>query len=298
MQPLHQRTSSLTVFLNFVKSSSIRYVGFAFVLLSLLLIFLSQLVPTSLSSLRTAVTDSFAPFLEVISQPLAMAGDKLADVTDIRTLKAENIRLREENERLKAWYETALKLQAENQSLRAFLNFPKNPEIGYLTTRAIAFGGGAFVKSLLVPVGRRDGVKVGQAVLAGEGMVGRIIEVGENSARVLLLSDLQSRIPVLVQNTRQRAILVGGHDDHDLRLERLSISSATALEVGARIVTSGDGGWFPPDIPVGEIVSHDGGKIKVRPLVALDRLSYVQIIQVPTSALPDLQTGEGTRTRE
>lgn len=240
------------------------------------LIFVSRVRPASVADLRVAVTDAAAPVLEVVSRPFATASDMLNDMTGIRELRAENIRLKEENARLREWYEVAMRLDAENKSLRDFLNLKKDPELSYITTRVIADPGGSYVRSVLVPAGSKQGVRKGQAVLGGEGLAGRITETGRHSARVLLITDLNSRIPVMIQNTRHKGILAG-QNTGTLKLDRLPPDSG--VEPGARVVTSGHGGMLPPDLPVGVItnVSPEGG-VEVRPLSNLERLGHIQIV--------------------
>lgn len=237
--------------------------------------------------LRVAVTDTMAPVLSVASKPFALAGDYFSGVTTIHDLRAENLRLMEENARLQAWYESALRMQAENQAFRELLNVKADPSLVHVTARVVSDPGGAFVKSLLVPIGVKDGIAKGNAVMAGNGLIGRVVETGNRSARILLISDLNSRIPVTVQNTRTRAILAGRNDEL-LRLERLPPDSG--LAIGQRIVTSGDGGQLPADIPVGVIVSVEHDNVLVRPLANLARVSHVQVIN--TNIDPALSTGD------
>lgn len=225
--------------------------------------------------LRTAVADLAAPVLQAASQPFVTFSESFEGVRTLRALKAENIRLTEENLRLQQWYEAALKFQAENQSLHDLLNVKADPSMAFVTTRVVADTGGAFVKSVLLPAGASDGVRKGNAVMSGRGLAGRVTEVGARSSRVLLVTDLNSRIPVVIQNTRTRAILAGTNGEM-LRLERLPIDSG--LAVGARVVTSGDGGLLPPDIPVGVITSVGPEGVFVTPLSDMDGLTWVQVV--------------------
>ncbi len=236
---------------------------------------------------RTAITDAISPVLSVMSKPFTSAADSFDGVHTIRALKAENIRLREENARLLQWYEQALKMQAENQSFRELLNVKADPDLTFVTTRVVSDPGGAFVKSVLLPVGRDKNVRKGNAVMSGKGLIGRVMETGKHSSRVLLVSDLNSRIPVLVQNTRTKAILAGQNTD-TLRLERLPIDSG--LSVGQRIVTSGDGGLLPPDIPIGTIVSVGKDGVTVKLLADLEALTHVQVVNADTD--DSLVTGD------
>lgn len=264
-----------------------RYSFFAFVFLAVALIGVSKAAPEATARLRAFVTDQAAPLLSAASAPFAALSDTIDNMTQIRSLRAENIRLAAENLRLKEWYEKALYLEAENQSLRDFLNLKKDPDLAYITTRVVSDAGGSFVKSFLVPVGAREGVVTGQAVLSGRGLIGRVTEVGKTSARVLMITDLNARIPVILQDTHQRAILAGRNGDR-LYLERLPPGSGVAR--GARVLTSGDGGLIPPGLPVGAVTAVGPGGVEVAPFAEPSSVVHVQIVQTPVD--PSLVTGD------
>lgn len=259
------------------------------ILLALTLMMLHRADTLPVERLRTAMTDALTPALTAVSAPFNALVEQIDGVTTIRDLKAENIRLEEENAKLQQWYESALKLQAENQSFRELLNVKADPTLNFITARVISDAGGSFVKSVLLPVGVLDKVQKGNAVMSGHGLVGRVTEVGQRSSRVLLITDLNSRIPVLIQNTRTKAILAGKNQNL-LKLERLPPDSG--MTIGARIVTSGDGGQLPADLPVGTIVSTGENGVWVRPVSDIDRLSYVQVVN--TDIDQALATGEIT----
>lgn len=225
--------------------------------------------------IRAAAMDVSAPVLSLVSAPVTLLTDKIENMTSIHDLKAENIRLTEENAKLQQWYETALKLQAENQSFRELLNVKADPALTFVTARVISDAGGSFVKSVLLPVGEGDKIQKGNAVMSGHGLIGRVTEVGQTASRVLLITDLNSRIPVILQNTRTKAILAGKNQDL-MKLERLPPDSG--MTVGTRVVTSGDGGQLPPDLPVGTIVSVGADGVWVKPLTDIDGLTHVQVI--------------------
>ena len=180
-------------------------------------------------------------------------------------------------------------MQAENQSFRELLNVKADPTLTFVTARVISDAGGSFIKSVLLPVGGRDRVQKGNAVMSGHGLVGRVMEVGQSSSRVLLVTDLNSHIPVVLQGTRTKAILAGKNQDL-MKLERLPPDSG--MTVGTRVVTSGDGGQLPPDLPVGTIVSADADGVWVKPLADIDRLTHVQVVNVDIDQT--LVTGEIT----
>lgn len=270
------RTSKTAIQAAPLREAAVRLTPAALALLAAALMALHRADALPVEKLRAAVTGAAAPVLSLISAPLTILADAVAGAP-VRDLRAENIRLAEENAKLKGWYETAIKLQAENQSLRELLNVKPDPSMSFVTARVIADAGGAFVKSVLVPAGSADGVHKGAAAMSGRGLVGRVTEAGETSSRVLLVTDLNSRIPVIIQGTRTKAILTGKNGAL-MRLERLPPDSG--VPVGARIVTSGDGGGLPADLPVGAVVSADKSGLWVEPLADIDRLTHVQIVNV------------------
>lgn len=255
------------------------------ILLCLTLLAFHKIDAPSVEKMRAQFVDVMAPALETLSAPVSALADSVDGIASFRRLKAENIRLSDENARLQQWYESALKLEAENKSLRELLNVRSEPALGYITARVISDPGGAFVKSFLLPVGSRDGVSKGDAVLSGHGLIGRVTEAGDRASRVLLVTDLNSRIPVIVQNTRTRAILAGKNTDI-LKLERLPLDGG--ISVGQRVVTSGDGGQLPPDIPIGTISEIGKAGVFVKPLSEVEKATYVQVIHTGTgeSLLP------------
>ena len=232
---------------------------------------------------RAHVTDAVAPILDAVSRPVATVNNVIAQGRELAALRQENARLRAERERLLQWQAVGRKLEAENFALRELLDFvPRNPR-AFISARVIADSGGTFAHSLVLNAGDRDGVQRGEAVVSGDGLVGRIVGVGTRSSRILLLTDLNSRIPVITEQGRTRAVLAGNNTSRPV-LNHLP--AGVSIPPGERIVTSGHGGAFPPGIPVGVVVSVSDGGIAVQPFVAADRLEYVRVVDYGLEAEP------------
>ena len=253
-----------------VGGSGLIFVGIAFILF-----LASTFSPQSFGYMRMSTADAVAPLIDVVTKPIRAVADTVRNVSGLSELQAENAQLRQENMKLKEWYQTALLLEAENKSLKDLLNVKLDAPHRTVTTRVFADSGSTFVKSVLVAAGSVDGVERGQAVLSGEGLIGRVTEAGENSARVLLITDVNSRVPVLVEDTRQHAILAGSNSDIAV-LNHLPPDSN--VQNGARVVTSGQGGMFPPGLAVGRIQKTTGGKPQVHLFADFNRLVHVRII--------------------
>jgi rod shape-determining protein MreC len=225
--------------------------------------------------LRGWMLDTVSPIYSVLAHPADAIARVLADLRQIGRLSAENDRLRAEVERLERWQDAARKLDVENQSLRALLGYPVPPDVKSITGRVIADSGGAFVRTVLITVGREDGVVRGQPSVAGEGLVGRVTDVGERTARVLLVTDLNSRIPVIVEATRERAVLAG---DNGGQPRLTYLRQGAIVSVGDRVVTSDDGRALPAGIPVGVIVAVGERGAVVQPYVDWARLEFVRVL--------------------
>jgi rod shape-determining protein MreC len=231
---------------------------------------------------RGVAADVVAPILDLLSRPSASAAQAIDSVRELGRLREENARLKAEYARLLQWQTVARRLDQENEALRGLLNLAPDPKARFVTARVVGGSGGAFVRSILVAAGGRDGVRKDQAVLTGEGLLGRVTEVGERAARVLLLSDINSHIPVFVERTRERAVLFGNNSNQlDLRYLLGDRSAA----VGDRIVTSGHGGTFPPGLPVGVITSIENELVRVQPFVDWEQVEYVRLVDYELSGL-------------
>ena len=226
-------------------------------------------------SLRTSVADTVAPVLDAVAQPINAVGSVVNRVKMAVATYQENVRLESENEKLLQWQQAALNLDAENQQLRGLLKAVPKSSVSFATARVIANSGGAFVRMILINAGTEDHVGRGQAAVTGEGLVGRLTEVGDRASRVLLITDLNSRIPVTIEATHVPAVLAG---DNSERPRLLYVPSQDAVKVGDRVVTSGEGGVFPPGLPVGEVSSVDSAGPRVDPYVELSQLGYVMVV--------------------
>jgi len=235
--------------------------------------------------LRNSVMDAAAPALDMLSRPAA-AFDAAADrLRGFITVYRDNIRLAEENERLLGWQQVAMRLSAENAELRDLAKLVPDPAISFVTARAIGDSGGAYARNVIVNAGRDNGVARGQAAMTGVGLVGRVAEVGSRAARILLITDLNSRVPVVVDGTRQRAILAG---DNSARPSLRYVDSGGTIRIGDRIATSGQGGVFPPGLPVGVVASVDSEGARVEPYAALSRVDYLRLVDYGLAeALPN-----------
>ncbi len=258
-----------------IRSIAHRFAFLGLVIAAFALMLIGKADVAMMERFRAQVTDSVAPILDMMSRPVATANEVIDKVRVLAEIRQKNESLRQDKERLLQWQMVARKLEAENKALRAQLNYVPGPQASYVSARVIADTGGAFAHSLLLNIGAQPGVSKGQAVVTGDGLVGRITGVGDRSTRVLLITDLNSRIPVLIEATRTRGILAGNNTD---RPRFIHLPPGATVSPGDRIVTSGHGGAFPVGLPVGLVDAINDGGISVQPFVPRDRLEYVRVL--------------------
>lgn len=238
---------------------------------------------------RAGIADIAAPILDALSRPVATVSDFITQTGEMMHLREENMRLREENGRLRAWHGVATHLAAENEALRNLLNYVPPARGGFISARVVGDGGGPFVRSTLINSGARDGVAKGLAALNEEGLVGRVTDVGQRSARILLLTDFNSKIPVMLETTRDRAILAG---DNSAQPQLSFLPPNSRPKVGERVVTSGHGGLLPAGLPVGVVLGMRDGQMRVQPFVNWDRLEYVRIVDFGPIPAPEASAAD------
>ena len=258
---------------------------FAFVLL-LTIAFMTLLIgkadTVAVSRARMVLIDALAPLLDAVATPIQTVRRTTADIGDYVHLADENRALKAQNQTLMEWQRVARELQAQNDALRNILKFTPDPSASFVTAPIIADTSSGFVRSVVILAGTREGVSKGQAAMTGAGMVGRVLEVGNRASRVLLLTDINARVPVIIERTRDQAVLSG---DNSPMPELRYLPRDVDIKIGDRIVTSGAGGAFPPGLPVGEVSDVSGGHIRVQPLADLSRLEYLRLVNY---ALPGI----------
>lgn len=209
---------------------------------------------------RGALDTVLKPVANVVSAPVRWAGDGVNGVKQYFFAVSENRRLRAEVADLSQWRDRAVALRNDNARYQSLLGLKTDPPIPMVGARVIADSRGPFANTRLADAGTEAGVTVGNPVMTEHGLVGRVLGVAHGVSRILLLTDVASRTPVLDDRTNSRAILTGDATD-DPRLDYLR--GADPVRAGDRILTSGDGGLFPRGLPVGTVVQGIDGNWRV-----------------------------------
>ncbi len=228
-----------------------------------------------IKEIRVNLTDAVLPITKIIFHPINSISNFVDDFKNLNqsreVVKVLEAQVRELQEELIV----TQGLMTQNKRLKEQTNFVDFPDTKIITGRVVTHSGGPFVKSMLINIGKNNGARLGQAVMSEYGLVGVIVEVASSFARVLQITDINSQIPVVTENTRDPAIIKG---DNSRFLKLKFMPNDSLLSVGDRIVTSGHGGLLPPDIPIGHIAEIEGTSVLVSSLVDWDRLDYIRVL--------------------
>ena len=225
---------------------------------------------------RAQITDRIVPNLDWAMTPVTGTVNLFRDFQSYQRLTVQNQELRSELRKMQTWKEAALQLEQENARLLDLNKVRLDPRLTHITGVVQADSGSPFRQSVLLNVGARDGIVDGWATVDGIGLVGRISGVGENTARVILVTDTSSRIPAVIQPSGQRAIIAG---DNSAAPPIDFLENPDLVRPGDRVSSSGDGGVFPAGILIGQVAADPGGRLRVRLAADFERLEFLRVLR-------------------
>jgi rod shape-determining protein MreC len=248
------------------------------------------LIMTSGDNNMTGTESIVGTVLAPIQRALYSATDAIADffgrVFSSSDLATENLDLRAKVAELEGQLQDADETKKENERLRELLNYEAEPGVEFVTARVIGRDPNHWYSTFIINLGITDGIEIDMPVVNGEGLIGRIVEVGVTWSRVMPIVDSSSGVSGFVVRTRDNGILNGapsaGNESAKLRMSKLVLDAD--LLPGDIVITSGQGGVFPKGIPIGEVTevsqNNDGMRNQaiVTPFVDFAHLEEVMVI--------------------
>ncbi|MEE6207070.1 MAG: rod shape-determining protein MreC [Alphaproteobacteria bacterium] len=251
-----------------------RFFVFILFVVSFLTVLMSKLDNVIVEAAHKAVMDVTGPIMQVVEYPSRIVHRVYTYFYDISHIYADNRELRAENKQMLILQNKVRTLEVENQLLSRLLNYTPPAEATFMSAKIIAESGDNFTHMLLVYIGDEP-VKKGQIVLGDESVIGRVDKVSGHYAKIILVTDINSKIPVVVERTRVRGILTG----NNTAMPTLLFTRSTAdIQEGDVVVTSGVGGMFPAGLPIGFVNTISGGDISVETMADISRVEYVRIV--------------------
>ena len=236
------------------KGTQQRFSLFALIIFSIILIYVETIDTKPLNYLRSFVKDAIYRGSVVVSLPSKGFKNIFSTIENHLNLSSENIKLKEENAKLKDKIYDPDFLIFENKQLRQLLDEQVASSISLVSARVMLDKQSPYLNSFIINSGSNKEIKNGMAVLDGKNFIGRIVDVNFFSSRVLLITDLNSKIPVLIEPSGHHAIL-SGRGTNKPTLEYLPENHKA--QSGNKVYTSGKEGIFTPGIPIGEVTINN-----------------------------------------
>ncbi|MGB1045183.1 MAG: rod shape-determining protein MreC [Candidatus Puniceispirillaceae bacterium] len=268
-----------------------RLVHVVLIALSFSLMFIGKADLVAMRDLRMSSNDFLAPVIDFVSAPIRGVETMAEGIRTVASLRAENVRLQAENDLLQRWRRRAEILESENQQLRSVTGTVSDEIRSLITARAVTAPGGSFAHTILIAIGNESGIAAGDPVITSNGLVGIVYEVGRAYARVLMISDINARIPVMLASSSWPGLTIGRNDEY---LELAFLPAEARPEVGELVLTSGHGGILPAGLAVGRVDRVDGDDIRVRPAVEFRNLGYVSVLIGGTEGVDRSDLSQGS----
>jgi rod shape-determining protein MreC len=268
-----------------------RLVHVVLIALSFSLMFIGKADLVAMRDLRMSSNDFLAPVIDFVSAPIRGVETMAEGIRTVASLRAENVRLQAENDLLQRWRRRAEILESENQQLRSVTGTVSDEIHSLITARAVTAPGGSFAHTILIAIGNESGIAAGDPVITSNGLVGIVYEVGRAYARVLMISDINARIPVMLASSSWPGLTIGRNDEY---LELAFLPAEARPEVGELVLTSGHGGILPAGLAVGRVDRVDGDDIRVRPAVEFRNLGYVSVLIGGTEGVDRSDLSQGS----
>lgn len=283
-----KRRRSLFLHLNQLKLLAKKFALVILFLAALILMLLNKNRSPAFEQTAGTATGIVAPIVDILVVPAKMLARSYDYFSELKQIKQDNRFLRSENKELRLLQDKYKALEIENKLLADLLNYVPLPEAGFISARVVAEESDAFAHSMVAYVDGKDATK-GDVVLSDRGVVGRVDKVADAYAKIILITDINSKIPVMIEKTRVRGILTG---DNTTIPKLIFVPLDAEINIGDRIVTSGVSGVFPAGLPVGQVVAVAKNEIRVKPFASLERLEYIKIVKYGIGGLLKTQEGD------
>lgn len=278
-----KRRRSLFLHLSHIRLLAKKFALVILFLTAFILMLINKTDTVIIDKTSSVATDMVSPLIDVLVIPAKMVAKGYDYFKDLKQIHQDNIRLREENRRLQMVYDRFRALEVENKLLSNLLNYVTPPRSDFVTARVIAEEGDAFSHSMIAYIGNEN-VKKGQVALSDRGVIGRVDKVGQRYVKIILITDINSKIPVMVEKSRIRGILSG---DNSTMPKLIFIPLDAKVNVGDRIVTSGVAGVFPAGLPIGKVIKVSKNEIVVKPFSSLEQLEYIRLVDYGIEGILD-----------
>ena len=273
---------------------SIKRLLFLITLIVLFCIFLLwRLEGSRVESIRASIVSLFVPAIELAIRPFEYAQNTIEVWLDATRNQAVSDTLIQVRNDLNQWKNYAYTLEEENAKLKKLVNYAGTSNFQTISAALLADTSSPFRHSYLISSGSERGIKNGYPATDGLGLVGRITNTSRKTARLILLTDTSSRVPIKILPSGKKGLMVG---NNTLNPEIELLGNITGINFGDRVLTTGEGGVFPPDILVGTVSEGPDGAIEIILAAEYNTLKMISVIKYEPTTLEEYDVDVLLRT--
>jgi rod shape-determining protein MreC len=247
-----------------------------FVFLCLALIITSKVNQNITNNISINIVNVAMPVAGFASAPFNLIVDFIVNFKELINAKSKNQALIKENERLKSLYIKSLSINQENRQLKDILQYASIISSNYLVARLISSPYQIYSNNVFVDAGENRGVNQDDIITGDNALIGRVARVGEDKSRIILATDINSRIPIITSKSRVKGVLAGNNSSV---MDILYLEKDHHIAVGDLVFTSGDGDSIPPGILVGAVTKVEEKNVEVQMVENVRNLDIVGILR-------------------
>ncbi len=279
------RTFRNSFFQSFL-GSQLRIIVFIIILILISILAIITQVDESktLKSIRSSSINIVYFISSIVTSPIDLLGNGVSKINDIKNLYNDVEEYKKERLIESGSFQELVSLKLKIAEYERLLNLNKDLEYSFITSRVLADLSNRYFSSILINVGRRDGVFENMPITGPNGLLGKITDIDNSISRVMLATDVSSRIPVSVSDKSFQGILIGQNQKNP-RID--FIKEFAQVAIGDLVTTSGKGGIFPPYIFVGQVVKKSEDYIEVELFEDIDTLTHVRLINFSNNVSDD-----------
>ena len=246
--------------------------------------FVLTMSPHNMRSIQSGFLGMISPFLKTGSSMEKKYKEFREGLKTLEQLEDENKRLTIASKDLSATNQTLRGLEAENNRLRIALGYSERSIFKLVPARIVARDASTWYNSVIIDRGSAEGLKLDMPALTEEGLVGKVSNISDHSATVILVADEMCKVAVTVENSREQGIVRGERASTNSipQISLTFLSKQANLQAGQKVFTSGVGGVFPPGVLIGAVreykVRELDGYATIVPAVDLTTLEDVFVV--------------------
>jgi len=270
------RTFRNSFFQNFF-GSQLRIIIFTLILILVSSLFIVTKIDKSsiFKSIRSSSISIVYYISSVVVSPVKFVGDGVSKIIEIRSLYKDNEQYKKERLIESKSFQELVSLKLKIVEYERLLNLNEDLDYDFITSRVIADLSKKYFSSILVDVGKKDGVFENMPITGPNGLLGKITDVDQSISRGMLVTDVSSRIAVSISEESFQGILIG-QNQRNPRID--FVKEFSQVIIGDLVTTSGKGGIFPSYIFVGQIVKKEKDYLEVELFEDIDSLTHIRLL--------------------